>query len=239
MHEHAPRMRGADRVGSLNVFAHLVLQVFGADQPEDPGPARETQDQDHGKRPLLVQHRGDRENQQQVGYRGEDAVEPIEEIVDPAAVIAGERAEDGGEKRGEKRGDQPHEHRGLRSLDRFLQDVAAPSVSAEDERGRLGFGDRRGPGCGPDLGEHPGQRIERVSLARPLAAARSRHRRTAIGDLRPHEGRRRIVDADFLRPIGCDQVHARRRHETEEEHHDQERGEPHAVAAEAPPGEGP
>src|SRR5207302_9120954 len=103
---------------------------------KDPGPAGEAEDQDHGERPLVVQHRGDRENQQQVGYRREDAVEPIEEIVDTASVVAGQRAEDGREKRGEKRSDQPYEHRRLRSLDRFFEDVAAPSVSAEDERGR-------------------------------------------------------------------------------------------------------
>src|SRR5258707_862945 len=33
MHEHASRMRCADGIGRLYIFAHLVLQVFGAHEP--------------------------------------------------------------------------------------------------------------------------------------------------------------------------------------------------------------
>ena len=68
--EHAARVRRADRVGGLHVFARLVLQVFGADQPEDAGPAGEPEDQDRSvSDALLLQHRGDREDQQQIGDR--------------------------------------------------------------------------------------------------------------------------------------------------------------------------
>jgi hypothetical protein len=48
-----------------HVLALLVLQVLAADQPERAGPAGEAQDQDDREHALLVQHRGDREDQQQ------------------------------------------------------------------------------------------------------------------------------------------------------------------------------
>src|ERR1700687_5636221 len=46
VHEHPPRVRRADRVCRLDIFAALVLQVFAANQPEATGPSGEPENQD-------------------------------------------------------------------------------------------------------------------------------------------------------------------------------------------------
>ena len=64
-----------------------VLHVFGPDLPVHPGPAGEAQDQDHGV-DAAAEHRGEGEDQQDVGHRGEDVVDPLEEVVHLAAEEA-------------------------------------------------------------------------------------------------------------------------------------------------------
>ena len=141
VHEHAPRVRRADRVGRLHVFARLVLQVLGADQPEHAGPAGEAEDQDDRQHALLLQHRGDREDQQQVRNRAEDAVEPVEHVVDPAAVVAGERAEHACRCNvATSAAARPTKIDVSEPLIVFFEDVAAPLVAAERQRRRARFG---------------------------------------------------------------------------------------------------
>src|SRR5438552_1874338 len=48
VHEDTARVRRADGVGRLHVFAPLVLQVLTANQPKSPGPAGQPQNQDDG-----------------------------------------------------------------------------------------------------------------------------------------------------------------------------------------------
>ena len=189
--EHAAHVRRADRVGRLHVLAALVLQVLGADQPEHAGPPGEAQDEHDRHRALVLQHRRDGEDQQQVRDRAEHAVEPVERVVDPAAVVAGERAQHGADERRDERRGEPDEDRRLRALDRLRDDVAAPLVGAERQR-RAALGRRRRrhrPAggralAGLDVLHHVGERIDR------LAFRRGRGRRRALGAL------------DFLHHVG-------------------------------------
>src|SRR6266542_4198015 len=162
--EHPAPVRRADRIGRLHVLARLVLQVFAAHEPEHAGPAREPENQDDRERSLLLQHRGHRENQQQIRNRAEDAVEPVEEVVDPPAVVAGHRAEQRAEKRRDERGGEADEDRRLGTLHRLLQHVAPPLVAAEGQRrcahGR-GLGSRAALA---DLRHHVGERIDALLL---------------------------------------------------------------------------
>ena len=94
---------------------------------------------------LLLQHRRDREDQQQVGNRAEHAVEPVEHVVDPASVVAGERAQHRADEHGDERRGEPDEDRRLRALDRLRDDVAAPFVGAEGQRRAALLAPRRPP----------------------------------------------------------------------------------------------
>src|SRR5438105_4146757 len=113
VHEHPPCVRCADRVRRLNIFAALVLQIFAANQPEAPGPPGQPENQDDGEHSFLLQYRGDGENQQQIRYRRKNAVEPVENVVEPAPIVAGDGAEQGAEKRRHDRRGQTDEDRGL------------------------------------------------------------------------------------------------------------------------------
>jgi len=180
VHEHAAPVRGTDRVGGLHVLARLVLQVLGADEAEHAGPAGQAEDQDDRHRALLLQHRGDREDQQHVGNRAEHAVEPVEEVVHPAAVVARERAEERAEERRHERGRDADEDRRLRSLDRLLEHVAAPLVAAERERRAPLFRRRLRALALADVGHHVGERIDALLLVRNGCGRRSGRRRGAF-----------------------------------------------------------
>ena len=90
--EHARHVAGADRLGRAHVVAHRVLDELGAHQPVDAGPAGEAEDQ-HDRADAAPEHRREREDQQDARDRGEDVVDPLEEVADLAAEEAGERAE--------------------------------------------------------------------------------------------------------------------------------------------------
>ena len=155
-------------------------------------------------------HRREREDQQDVRDGREDVVEPLEEVVDLAAPVAGERAEHRADDGGEQRRAEADEDRDLRALDRLLQHVAAPLVAAE--------GQRSAPSRSPrstssralvpllvarrervDVGEVHGGAARRCATAPCLA----------VGARRPEEGRVRVRDA-LLLPVLGDQAERRR-----------------------------
>ena len=168
------RVRGADRVRRLHVLARLVLQVLGADQPEDAGPAGEPEDQDDRQHPLLLQHRGDREDQQDVRDRGEDAVEPVEHVVDPAAVVAGDRAEQRADERSRRSAAaRPTKIDISEPLIVFCEHVAAPLVAAERQR-RARASPTSAAALSPlraDVLHHVGERIDALPSTRGGAPA--------------------------------------------------------------------
>src|SRR5205823_14527177 len=111
------------------------------EQAEGTRTACYAKNKNDSQRALLLQHTSDREKEQQVRNRGEHAVEPVEEIIQPSAVVACDRTEDGAQERGDKGRRQSHEDRCLRALDGLLEHVAAPFVGAAWQRGCARFGD--------------------------------------------------------------------------------------------------
>src|SRR5207248_7970479 len=126
------------------------------------------------------------------------------EVVDLAAAITGERAEEGADERGERGGRKTDEQRGLRTLDRLLEHIPAPLVGAERQRGRPGL--RTGSRPGEALryiGEVGRERIGDAVVGDGLCALRHlrKLRRLRLGT---EESGRRKAHARLVSPVAHD-----------------------------------
>ena len=193
VHEHAARVGRADCIGRLHVLAALVLEIFAADQPESARPAGQPQDQHDSERPLLLQHGGNGEDQQQVRDRREHAVEPVEEIVEPLAVVAGDGAKHRAEQRGHARCGESDEDRRFRALDHLLQHVTAPLVATQRQRRGSRFCSNILDRLAPDVRHHFGERIYGLVVLRDRGFRGLRRRGTFVADRGERIGER-ILD---------------------------------------------
>ena len=144
------------------------------------------------------EHGGEREDQQDVGDRGEDVVDPLEQVADLAAEEARQRAQHGADQGREQRGRDADEDRDLRS----------PSSPWRAHRGR---GGRRRTAASAPAALRPSCTSWRRARPIPCSAARAgrprrcRHRAlsarrwrrvsTAVGAGR--RSRRRVRHADL------------------------------------------
>ena len=134
--EHARARRGADRLGRAHVVARRVLDELGAYLAVDAGPADQRQDDGDAADAAAEDHRK-REQQEDVGNRREDVVDPLQQVADLAAEKARDRAEQGADDGRDDGGEQADEDRGLRSLHRLGENVAAEPVRAERQGQRV------------------------------------------------------------------------------------------------------
>src|SRR6185312_3070469 len=134
MDEYAPRVACSECICGLYVLAAAVFDVLAAHQPENARPAGQPENEHHRGGAFLIEDGGDREDEQQIRYRREDAVDPVVDVVDAAAKIAGLRAEKRAYEGRQECGREPDEERRFSAFDDLLQNVATPLVPAERQR---------------------------------------------------------------------------------------------------------
>ena len=242
--EHARGGRGADRLRGEHILARAMLHVLGAHQPILPGPAGHREDDHHrpdaarkemGKG-AAAQHRGEREDKENRRDRGEYVVQPLENVVDPAAVETGAGAKQGADDGSAERGQHTHRDRDLRALDRLVEHIAPPAVATPGQRHRaLGLGHLQLAGAPLPFGVFRRERVDRAQVGRhalvfcPLAQR--------AFEIRPLAEERRIGvgHADLAAPAASEVAGGREKDHHQVGHDDAQRYGTHPVLLQAAP----
>mmetsp|Transcript_676 Transcript_676/g.1519 ORF Transcript_676/g.1519 Transcript_676/m.1519 type:complete len:290 (+) Transcript_676:746-1615(+) len=250
--EHARPLARADGLGRAHVLAHAVLHELGPDEAVDAGPAGQRQHQGHGQHlaagaadggvePVQIHvlgHRGEREQQHDVGNGGEDVVDPLQQVANLAAEKARQRAEHGADQRGHERSEQADGDRHLGALEHLGQHVATEPVAAQ----RQGLGPRdlvglEGLGA---LGPFGIARRQRVDVGEVDIGALGLHDDAGVlGRLGAQQRRRRIGHAQLLLPARGHPVGRSQQHQHQEGTDHRHGHQADTVGLEPLPGRGP
>ena len=128
--EHDDRVGDAERARGLDVFEIAPAQELRAHQPDQRHPGEQEEDAEQDEE-AGHQHRGDDEQEIELGDRRPDLDEALEQEIGPAAEIALHRAGGDADDRGDDGEDETEQHRDAEAVDHAGDDVAALVVGAE------------------------------------------------------------------------------------------------------------
>ena len=122
----------AQRAAGLDEFAVAQRQEFGAGQPRRRRP-RHDADRDGDGGQGRAEHGDQHQQQHEIRQRLERLGDAHQHIVDPAAIVAGEGADQDADQDGDRGGDAADQQRDPRAVENLRGDVAAGIVGAEQE----------------------------------------------------------------------------------------------------------
>src|SRR5581483_5429900 len=176
-----PEGAAAEPLRGLDELAPAKRRDLGAREARVPRPAERTQRDDdvpHAR----PEDRRERDREEQSRKREEDVDQPRQRLVDPAAAVARERAEEGADDERDHDGRGADRERYASAVEDPRRDVAPEAVLAEPVSGRRGTQPLRELGraridgherAGADAGE---RQKDEASRARDGGAPSSRHR---------------------------------------------------------------
>src|SRR5205823_12368677 len=125
-------IEGTERPGRLDELLFSKHQKLGPHQTPDFEPPGGRDHDDDRAQPHTAGRRGDRDDDQQEGHRDDDVGEAHQRVVQPAAVVAGERAQPAADHQVADDGEDADHERDPGAAKKSGQLVATEVVGAQD-----------------------------------------------------------------------------------------------------------